>query len=47
MKLRKTGSLSPFTEAAEKGRKAFDPEKECSESESRVPGLEDICWMGE
>jgi hypothetical protein len=47
MKLRKARYLSPFTEVAGKGRQAFDREKECPESKSRVLDLEDICWMGE
>jgi hypothetical protein len=46
MKFRKAIYLSPFTEVAGKGQEAFHRERECSENESRVLDLEDICWMG-
>jgi hypothetical protein len=47
MKLRKARYPSPFTEVAGKGGEAFHRERECLESESRVPDLENICSAGE
>jgi hypothetical protein len=47
MKLRKQQDLAPFTEVAEKGQEICHRKRDCSESKSRVLGLEDICWMGE
>jgi hypothetical protein len=47
MKLKKARYLSPFAEVARKGREAVLRERKCSESKSRVPDIEDICWMRE
>jgi hypothetical protein len=47
MTLSKAGYLSPFTEVAGKGRKAFHRERGCLESKSRLFDFEDICEMGE
>jgi hypothetical protein len=44
MKLRKIHHLSPFTEVSGKVREAFRPEREYSESKSRVLDVEDISW---
>jgi hypothetical protein len=46
MELRKIHHFSPFIEVAGKGREPVRPEREYSESKSRVLDLEDICWMG-